>query len=222
MIISLHIPKSAGTSFKMSLKSHFGRALLEDYGTRPLRLPFEKGRAKAESFNRKIKVRKYEHLQCIHGHFLAAKYAAFTGRATYITWLRNPVDRLYSNYYHILRNRPGARDTIPYKVKKENWSLEEYCFSPLLRNYCSNFFWNFDISNFQFIGIVENYEAELEFFFDRFLGASTYLYRENVNPYGEQVGIDPQLRIELEKFHSIDMSLYNMALEMSSARHQSP
>ncbi len=218
MIISLHIPKSAGTSFRFSLKEHFGSALLEDYGTRPLRIPFELGRKKAESFNRKIKFGKYSGTSCIHGHFLAAKYSAFVGRATFITWLRNPVDRLYSNYYHILRNHPGARNTIPFRVRREGWTLEEYCFSPLMKNYCSNFFWNFDISAFEFIGIVENYETELDFFFRNFLGSGTQPFKENTNPDNEPYRIDPDMRNELEKFHALDMSLYNRALDIASSR----
>jgi len=218
VIISLHIPKSAGTSFKLSLKEHFGDALLEDYGTRPMRVPFERGRKRAEKFNKRIQFDNYKNVHCIHGHFIAAKYASFRGNALFITWLRDPIERLYSNYFHIMRISESARNTIPRKVRKEKWTLEEYCFHPLMKNFCSNFFWGFDISNFDFVGIVERFESEMEYFSSTFLDTTSNLFRVNANPDLEEYLIDPGLRADLEKFHSIDMEMYHRALEASLSR----
>jgi len=200
------------------MQEHFGKALKEDYGTRPLRVPFEQGRKDATSFNQRINKKKFRKTQCIHGHFLAIKYAAFKGEAAFITWLRNPIERLYSNYNHILRNRRVALNTIPYMVIKEGLTLEEYCFHPLVQNFCSNFFYGFSIFDFDFIGISENYDAEMTFFARKYLGKDVRSFKANVNPHGGQYRVDPGLRHELEAFHAEDMKMYLGAVELSRLR----
>ena len=39
MIISVHLPKTAGKSFEAALRTRFEGALLEDYGTFPMNTP---------------------------------------------------------------------------------------------------------------------------------------------------------------------------------------
>ncbi len=100
MLISLHMPKTAGGSFLKALEGHFGDALLKDYDN-PMHVPaFERNlHALQESISNGK--RELKDFNCIHGHFLPLKYLLYSvrQRATFITWIREPVERLLSHYY---------------------------------------------------------------------------------------------------------------------------
>jgi hypothetical protein len=88
-LISLHVPKCAGQSFRRILKRWFGERLLfhyvQEYHIPPPRHPLQEG-------------------ICIHGHFNAAK--GFGVNAYYpeadqlITVLRDPLEMHLSNYFY--------------------------------------------------------------------------------------------------------------------------
>jgi hypothetical protein len=222
MIISLHIPKTAGTSFRMALEEHFGDSMIKDYGTRPFRVRYEVARKKAEKFNRKLKVEKYLNVSCIHGHFLAIKYANLKNLdATFITWLRDPVERLISNYYHIIRGQKSIKGTFSYLVHSKNWDLETYWLHPLNRNPYEKIFRDFGLENFQFVGIVENYRSDLKFFSENYLHKLLNSYFENQRPETQKFNIDSVLRSKIENFHSIDVEIYQQALAKSNNRKNS-
>ena len=114
MIISMHAPKSGGTSFKTILNQHFGKSLLEDYSDKPINQSTEKRNQDAEKHNSSLNflkkaTYKLKGIQCIHGHFLPYKYHKFkTDKNVYfVTWLRDPVERLISHYYHWHRVNPA-------------------------------------------------------------------------------------------------------------------
>ena len=47
ILVSVHLPKTAGSSFREVLKGHFGEKMLLDYGDMPINTPREKRNAKA-------------------------------------------------------------------------------------------------------------------------------------------------------------------------------
>ncbi len=102
MIISLHTPKTGGNSFRNVLQFHFGDRLFLDYGDFPINKNLQCRTADAIEKGKEIELRKLEirqRFQCIHGHFLARKYAAFMGNehVKFVTWLRDPLERLASH-----------------------------------------------------------------------------------------------------------------------------
>lgn len=100
MIISVHIPKTAGTSFRTGLEKVFGNRLLLDYNDKPL-----SGLISARWFRVKNRFRVQmqrhillENFSVIHGHFLPSKYL-FLGKEIKLgAFFRDPVDRLISQY----------------------------------------------------------------------------------------------------------------------------
>ena len=96
MIVSLHTPKSGGTSFKSLLENHFGESLKEDYKDVPINTPLDKRIRNVKDFDVKFKLylKKYYYLkgvECIHGHFLPFKYKSLlkNDNNKFITWLRD-------------------------------------------------------------------------------------------------------------------------------------
>lgn len=69
MIISVHIPKTAGTSFGLALKDKFGERLKPKYGDRLFNMPVFERNKKALLAAIDNSELMYENMDCIHGHF---------------------------------------------------------------------------------------------------------------------------------------------------------
>jgi hypothetical protein len=80
MIISVHLPKTAGKSFEAALQTCFGSSLLEDYGSFPMNTPvYERDKAALEASLTNADA-DFSGVECIHGHFLPAKYLLMAAR----------------------------------------------------------------------------------------------------------------------------------------------
>src|SRR5690606_39025041 len=94
-------------------------------------------------------------VKCIHGHFMPYKYHSLlkNKKNIFVTWLRDPIERLGSHYYFWLRTYDSKNSPpLHKKVVEENWSFEAFCFSKEMQNVYEQFFWKFPIDNFNFIG----------------------------------------------------------------------
>ncbi len=76
LIVSLHMPKTAGNSFKVVLEEHFGDAMKSDYADYPMNVsPAVRHRQAVEGCLATAKARAdFGDIRCIHGHFLPIKY----------------------------------------------------------------------------------------------------------------------------------------------------
>lgn len=224
MLISVHLPKTAGSSFLASIRAHFGPALFEDYGDRPInrRAVRRKAHALAAGLYHVASPAKFDHVECIHGHFMPLKYRALSTRKPlrFVTWLRHPVERLASHYYYWMRN-PGDGDigALHRRVIEEQWSLERFCLGPELRNTYCKFLWGFPLDAFDFIGITEHFEQDMARFATDILGESVAVHQDNVNPERPEESYieDLDLRRRIETFHAADMALYYAVLANNAA-----
>jgi hypothetical protein len=155
--------------------------------------------------------------KCIHGHFLPIKYLLLSTKHTtkFITWLRNPVDRVLSHYYFWKKTyNPDTSPPFQRQMVEENWSLERFCLGPEVKNLYAQFLWGFPLVYFDFIGITEFYQQDLNYFSRTILGSD--LDEKIVNVRGEkgkEYDIDVSFRNDLERHHNIDMLMYEKALE---------
>lgn len=225
MLISLHLPKTAGTSFSTSLEEYFGDKLVKDYNDKPINTHAVQRVLTATTslvFNFK---RDFKATECIHGHFLPFKYllSSYSHDIQFITWMRNPADRLVSHYnYWYETYDPNVSATLHKRVVEESWSLEKFCFSKELRNLYSQFLFAFPIEKFSFIGITENYDADFKFFARKYLSEDIEAHRvnESSKKNNEQL-IDEGFVKEVERYHAADVALYRRAIEMSHSRAKS-
>ncbi len=208
------MPKTAGTSFLTALEKLFGTELLKDYADLPINTPvFERNRAALKA-SIEIGDRGLPGIKCVHGHFLPLKYLLLAAKQDlrFITWMRNPVERLLSHYYFWKRTYdPQNAPRLHRQVHEENWSLERFCLGPELRNLYEQFFWGFPFDLFDFIGITEFYDEDLTFFSREYLGIHLEPYRENDGGNSGQYQIDQSFRQQIEAYHAYDMSLYKRA-----------
>ncbi len=225
MLISVHMPKTAGTSFTESLRGLFGDGLQLAYEDRPLH-------RSASQRNRQATFRAFRNAalglenpgaDCVHGHFLplAYRWARTDKPLRFVTWLRDPVERLVSHYEHWRREEPPVdSDSLHQQMLTEDWSLEDFAFRPELQNVYSTFLWGFPRERFDFIGITEHYDDELAYLGREILGAPLETARERQNPdrTGGSYNIEPGLRQRIEAFHDRDMKLNHYALNRRAER----
>ena len=235
MLISVHLPKTAGTSFERSLRRHFGAQLQRRYADKPLHHHPLRRNLRAAREGLCGRHREEASPACIHGHFLPLSYRHLAHRADvrFVTWLREPIDRLLSHYHYWRRAADSdARDTlqdpmqdkVQRRMREENWSFEQFAQRRELRNVYRAFLWGFPVERFDFIGITEHYASDLREFGQRFLDRDLRPAEENCNPAhragaaGEGYSIDRGLRERLERVHARDLSLYRFALELRERR----
>ena len=224
MIISVHFPKTAGSSFKASLIQHFDQKVLLDYDDFPINTPpFQRNRNVLNS-GLENAVRDFEKVECIHGHFMPAKYLLLNTikPLTFVTWMRHPVDRIVSHYYYWQRNYWPDAPPLHKRIVEEKWSLERFCLSNEMQNLYQQFLWGFPLNNFDFIGITEHYKEDFRYFVKTFLQKDVASYKENINENRKgNYPISKSFRNKIESFHKVDMELYNSALKLSFQRNHS-
>jgi hypothetical protein len=142
--------------------------MLLDYEDKPINTPADKRNRRAMADASANACRDFGEIQCIHGHFQPVKYLALkkTGRAKFVCWLREPLTRMVSHYNFWLRNYGGGigKGDLHCKVVKDKWSLAHFCFSHEMRNFYAQFLWNFPLDLFDFIGITERFDEDLQVF----------------------------------------------------------
>lgn len=97
MFISIHIPKTAGTSLGYLFDYGSGRRILYDYSE-----DYSSALNSEPDYWRRHKEFVQRQFDFIHGHFFYEKFADVFPDASYITCLRHPVDRIISHYNHLL------------------------------------------------------------------------------------------------------------------------
>ena len=190
-----------------------------DYGDFPLNAPPARRKTAAALESLKNIAAPPDRFECIHGHFLPVKYRWVRLRRAvqFITWMRDPVERLASHYHFWKRSYdPRSSRPLHRRVVEDDWPFDRFYRSPELRNVYAQFLWGFPLTNFDFVGITEHYDEDFRFFVEAFLGASLPAHRVETNTARESLlyVTDPRVRAEIEQLHRKDMALYRRALEL--------
>ena len=160
LIVSVHIHKNAGMSFKKHLMKKFDEKLHLSYG---------RDERVLERFFTNSNVSKYresdfKNVAVIHGHFLADLFDFFSNEIKYAIFLRDPVERVISNYYFFKKNNYPHSPIC--NMISEGMGLEEYAELNSSQNVQSFFMANKCIEQFEYVGICEEY-AKSVLLFDR-------------------------------------------------------
>ena len=222
-IVNIHIPKCGGTSFRKSLSDHCDIKM--DYVSfRNIKSPGSitnlVDRIKYDNIhNDNIILDDYIDFNCISGHILPIRYQKlWENNWKFITWLREPSQRLYSLYYRHSRKK-NYKNIIGQYIINENPSVEEFCLNDLVKNNYQQFFYNFNYEKYFFIGIVENYNKDLKIL-SKMLNISLEVENLNFNKNKKEkeYKINESLLLEIKDFHKEDYDLYNKILKISNER----
>jgi len=217
MILSIHVPKAAGNSFRELLKAKFGERMLGDYGDWA---GFDYPEANERRLKRTREMRLRgpelrEKYDVIHGHFVADKYEGLFPDPKYLAFFRDPYQQAVAHYYFLLRN--PQRDHPEERIFHENkMTLQDYLRWDAFKNHTSQYLGNVPIDAFTMVGMSSEFPRSLALFrsiFDCDLGEQTFA---NVNEerQGSEYEIDAETRKAVEKNRPLDIELYRRAKEM--------
>jgi hypothetical protein len=209
LIVSIHVPKTGGETFRDILEALTDGHLQRDYGDRPLappslrhRLELALGRPRLEPGTR-----------AVHGHFVATKYWRRYPEARYVAWFREPVERLAS-HYHYWKRKPDRGNATCRRLVDEDLSLQAFAALPEMRDVQARFLGEVPVSSLAFVGLTERYEESIELFRRAFYPALPIeAARSNANPErtGERYDLEPATRAAIAELNRADVELYAQA-----------
>ncbi len=217
MIISSHLPKTAGTSFKAMLREHVLSKVHFDYGDRIVdrSAGAEMHRAKRET-EVKVMFGSGFHRRCtiIHGHFYLTKYGFMNPASThYVTVLRDPAAMLHS-YYHYIRTRPGTNLLIQMVSPM---TFVEFVSHPWFQDIFSSLLCGKRPRQFSLIGFQDSFDQFVRVFSEKFLeGQPLSLASENVGSYSREEALDGDTLALIKKLNPADYDLYNESRDVFS------
>lgn len=212
-LVSLHIPKTAGTSFRNILKEVYG----EEHVVR-LDITRDISVENEEFKSSKLKA----DIQVIHGHFPYYKLIELVELpegVPVITWLRDPAERVISNYFYlekILREELDEETKDLNILAKMQKTLIEYANTEANRNRMSKFLKGIEPEELFFIGLMDHYAEDLQDL-ARLLGWKDYPeLKQNVT--GEKARVDEETLRMIKELNSEDYEIYNRALQLREER----
>ncbi len=203
-MISVHVPKCGGTSFRLVLEDIYGRESLQTWYQ-------DRWLIDKININEGVKV--------LHGHIhLTDMEKLFDNNPQYeeipiVTWIRNPVDRIISEYYYLMgvlgeQLEPFEHET-PTLKKRLAKSLEEFARFPGNVNVMNQFLSKELIQNssFLFLGEVEKYNTDVELFFGK-INQNPFHNIHHVNVTKDKPLVDKHTWSILTDINSEDVELY--------------
>ncbi|ORE94711.1 Sulfotransferase family protein [Stappia sp. 22II-S9-Z10] len=155
LILSVHIPKTAGSRFHAALKARYGRAFAVYYGaddkrTHPL------ARRHPRDFDAAM-IRDLERagVRILHGHFTVPRMAgAVDDPSRYWVWLREPIERTIS-HYHFVKKRAAISDNVFGEAIAAGEDIATFAARPRIAAFQSHYAEAFPLADYGFVGISE-------------------------------------------------------------------
>ena len=229
-IIFLHLPKTAGTTLNRLIEREY--PLREMYSVDPVLYEWSSARL------RKLSERRLRRTRIFKGHMLFGLHEVLPQPATYITVLRDPVERVLSAFYFM---RSHKLHPLYWKLRNEKWTVEEFAQRYPRNNVQCKIIANAHYhssctqevldraiehlnNHFSVVGLSERFEESLALMKLRFGWQLKSYSSFNVTPDRPKKGDLPQATLDLiaEK-NRFDINLYQHAtrlFEVAVRKHQ--
>ena len=216
MLLSIHMPKAAGNSFREALMRQFGDRIMLDYGDwAGFDTPEVNERRHArEAAMRARKDELAQKYDAIHGHFIADKYVGLFPNAEFITFFRDPYQQALAHYHFLARN-PQRQHPEAKIFHESNMSIMDYLEWDAFRNHQTQFLGSLSIDDLAFVGMSDEYPKSLEMLKAKF-GYELQEIFENVNNERSSEGypVTEEIRAAIRKNRAADLELYERAKEI--------
>jgi len=211
MIVSVHIPKTAGSSFRDLLIQSLGDQVCLSYDQKPLR-----NRAEGTALT-KVEPRA-EPYACavLHGHFVADRVSLpVDANQRYAVWLRHPVERLISHYF-FWKREPYLDQPLCRRLIDEDMDIETFAALDAMRDLQGFFLGDIPLDDFDFVGITEHFGPSIQRFnatFGTDLGQALIANANSAKPgSGYRAMIGDKAYETIASLNARDMTLYEQAL----------
>ncbi|WP_395343288.1 glycosyltransferase family 2 protein [Ningiella sp. W23] len=194
-LVFVHIPKTAGTSLIKNLaQAYHSGEILYDYGENSKRTSdlILKHCYHSNDLDSLASV----DISLIAGHFYAKKYIKITAPENVVTFVREPIERVISEFKHFQRHHSYTGTLIDFAKKKRN------------RNVMSKFLSTHNWKDFGFVGVTEQYNASVEIL-QRFISKDIEISKLNTAPEAQSVEVDNETLGVIQALNRADTQLYN-------------
>jgi hypothetical protein len=147
----VHVPKAGGASIAEAIKTKYGDGLYRDYRDKIVD-PNSLYNSDFKGFLAQDHAQNLIGKHAVVGHFSALKYShvQITNRTCI---LRDPLERLLSNYFYWKGTKPNPANGFNVKFHAENLTVEQFTSFDLIQNFYSNcIFRDVDMAQFDYIG----------------------------------------------------------------------
>lgn len=229
-IIFLHIPKAAGTTLHRIIERQYPQEHVLSFGADAV--------GSLAAFKAMSNEERSE-IQVLKGHLPFGVHKYFPQPTTYITFLRNPVERIISYYQFVLLN---PEHYLHEQVTSQDMSLLEVLenkMTPDIANgqvrLLSGVWNNVPVgectqqmldkakehmhANFSVIGLVEQFDASLILLKRAFNWQHIHYQKQNVSANrSSQITVSPQTLKAIQHYNNLDTQLYAYAQELFQAQ----
>lgn len=210
-LLSTHIPKTGGISFRKVLYDLYGDTLLFDSPINPKR-NLDQWRDNIVKNN----------ICALHGHAATlTKWEEYIPPFIAVTWVRDPYTRVFSGWEFSLNMLKAGvypkytMDTLGLKSIIEDRDFGGFCKS--LSNYQSRHVDTQQLERYDFVGIFEEYQACLDYFLENVLHEDAVVAPvENFNRErgpGAVYELTKDQKALIRKYNEKDFELYARAKE---------
>ncbi len=203
-IISVHIPKTAGSTFRAILQNNYGFRLKYVYQHEDL-----------HTWNTGREYRcKNPFVKAVHGHIEAhPSWKNLYPGAKIVGWVRDPVERVISAYYHWKKeiDHGDARHNRFVELKPDLVAFTEMEeFVPTV-NALQTYLGRVNPESLYFIGRTEHFEKDLKVLAKRLAWKNLDYVQRNINPAKPE--IEPAVKEKLRQNLKGEYTLYKELLQ---------
>ncbi len=206
----VHIPKTAGTSFRKGADEFFNKdKLIKDYGTQSV----ETSKMVLDYIYKKndvyglLKAIQANKIHFMAGHYHLGKYLPIFNPNRIVTFVREPVQRVISEYKHFVRNNGYTK------------SLQDFYRTPNQRNKQKRLLSSIPLEATGFIGITEEYSKAIKMVNHIYEIDIPILYRNigkvNIEDSHE---VSPEIIEEIKMLNNDDSDIYNQVYQLFKQR----
>ena len=206
-LIFVHIPKTAGTSFRVAAEAWFGkRHLLYDYGGQARRTSSLFRRVESGSISWPQALEKIKRARFVTGHFPAQRYLSAFGPEHFCTFVRDPVERAVSQYFH-------HKQSLGYAEGIEAF-IEDVRFHDQQHRLLAGL----PLERIGFVGVTDAYADSLAVFNASFGTSLQVEFRNQRESSADTEPPSPDLVSRIQELNARDLKLYRLAKELLEHR----
>jgi hypothetical protein len=204
----LHIPKTAGTSFKRAAQEYFGKeGVVRNYGKESIETTpwVNKVVLENKDFPTLYRRLKQEGIGLYTGHLTAQPTANVFPIKNIVTFMRRPMAQVLSHYHHYVR-----------WYNYEN-TIENFVKNPGFKNLQARYLKGLPLQLVGFIGLTEEYAESINLY-NSFTGFNLEVREDNINSHNSAAAIPNKLSLLIAEHNKLDNVLYDQAVSLLNER----